>query len=282
MLLPLQIDWNVDPTFLELGPLTIRWYGLFFALAFLIGHSILRRIFANEGVPEKQLDKVLIYTMIGTIVGARLGHVFFYDWAYYSQRLAEIPQFWKGGLASHGGAVGIVLALWLFSRYVSKRSLLWILDRVAVPVALGGMFIRLGNLMNHEIVGAKTSVPWAFVFDPKHCFSCGIPPEPRHPSQIYEALFYLLIFGVLFYMYWRKQAYRKEGLLIGSFFLLIFSARFIVEFFKEYQTLEEGAFLTMGHWLSIPFVLIGVLLIIRAQKRGKDNEEKSSEAASGS
>ncbi|MFB6257803.1 MAG: prolipoprotein diacylglyceryl transferase [Flavobacteriales bacterium] len=284
MFLPLYIDWKVDPNLLE-DPVTIRWYGLFFALAFLLGHKLLERIFKNEGVSEKQLDKVLIYTMVGTIIGARLGHVIFYDPQYYWENLAEIPKIWKGGLASHGGAIGIILALWLFSRWVSKRSILWILDRVVVPIALGGMFIRFGNLMNHEIVGAKTSVPWAFVFDPSYCFPCGPSPDPRHPSQIYEALAYLAIFAILFRMYWVKKAYLKEGLLLGSFLTLVFSARFIIEFVKDYQAeFLEGWFLTMGQLLSIPFILAGVLLVYRAQRRGvgmeKTNEREAEEPSS--
>lgn len=269
MLTPLHIDWTVDPNLIE-NPVTIRWYGVLFAIAFLLGLKVLSRIFRNEGVPEKQLDQVLIYTMIGTIIGARLGHVFFYDWGYYSQHLWEIPQVWKGGLASHGGAIGIILALWIYSKRVSKRSLLWILDRVSVPIALGGMFIRLGNLMNHEIVGAKTDVPWAFVFH-----RLREVPTPRHPSQIYEALAYLGIFGILSYMYWRKKAYLREGLLIGSFLTLIFTARFFIEFVKRHQTLDPDALLSMGQWLSIPFVLIGIFLIFRSSKMKEKDAENA-------
>lgn len=276
----LQIHWTVDPNLIE-DPLTIRWYGVLFAIAFLLGHKILGRMFSNEGIPEKQLDQVLIYTMIGTIIGARLGHVFFYDWGYYSEHLAEIPQVWKGGLASHGGALGIVLALWVFSKRVSQRSLLWILDRVSVPVALGGCFIRLGNLMNHEIVGAKTELPWGFIF-----YGFNSPPfaspdapyfrelaAPRHPSQIYEALAYLAIFGVLFYMYWRKRLYHREGYLLGAFLVLIFTARFFIEFVKRHQTLSPDALLSMGQWLSIPFVLVGLFLVLRARRRDPERAQ---------
>ncbi len=268
MPLPLHIDWTVNPNLIE-DPITIRWYGVLFALAFLLGHKILSRIFHNEGVSEKQLDQVLIYTMIGTIIGARLGHVFFYDWAYYSKNLMEIPQVWEGGLASHGGAVGIILALWIFSKKVSKKPLLWILDRVVTSVALGGAFIRIGNLMNHEIVGAPTELPWAFVFH-------RLDDVPRHPSQIYEALAYLAIFGVLFYMYWRKDAYKKQGLLLGSFLFLVFTARFFIEFVKRHQTLAPDAFLSMGQWLSIPFILIGAYLILRGRSMEAEEPEKSS------
>ncbi|MFB6258554.1 MAG: prolipoprotein diacylglyceryl transferase [Flavobacteriales bacterium] len=272
MAFPLHIDWTVNPNLIE-DPVMIRWYGVLFALAFLLGHKILSRIFRNEGVPDKQLDQVLIYTMIGTIIGARLGHVFFYDWSYYSKHLMEIPQIWEGGLASHGGAIGIILALWVFSKKVSKRPLLWILDRVVTPIALGGAFIRIGNLMNHEIVGAPTDVPWAFVFH-------RLDKIPRHPSQIYEALAYLIIFGVLFYMYWRKDAYKKQGLLLGSFLFLVFIARFFIEFFKRHQTLDPDAFLSMGQWLSIPFVLIGAYLIFNGLKTVPEEEERTSSGSS--
>lgn len=278
MLQLLHIDWTVDPNLIE-DPLTIRWYGLLFAVAFLLGHSVLRRIFSNEGVPEKQLDKVLIYTMIGTIIGARLGHVFFYQWDYYSEHLSEIPMIWKGGLASHGGAVGIVLALWYFSKKVSKRPLLWILDRVATPVALGGVFIRLGNLMNHEIVGRPSDVPWAFVFE-------RVDPVPRHPAQLYEAIAYLLIFLVLFFMYWRGRAYKREGRLIGSFLVLVFSSRFLIEYFKEYQVpawraADAEPFLSMGQWLSIPFILIGILLIGRSFSKAPMEGDAEKKQATG-
>lgn len=273
-MIPLHIDWTVNPNLIE-DPIMIRWYGVLFAAAFLLGHRILGRIFQNEGVPEKQLDQVLIYTMIGTIIGARLGHVFFYDWGYYSENLMEIPQIWKGGLASHGGAVGIILALWIFSKKVSKRPLLWILDRVVTSIALGGVFIRIGNLMNHEIVGAKTEVPWAFIFH-----RLREVPTPRHPSQIYESIAYLAVFGVLYYMYWRKAAYKKQGLLIGSFLVLIFAARFFIEFVKRHQTLDPDAYLSMGQWLSIPFVLIGAYLMVRAESRGAYGEKGTSSDAS--
>ncbi|MCI5082117.1 MAG: prolipoprotein diacylglyceryl transferase, partial [Saprospiraceae bacterium] len=158
------INWDVNPEIFTIGPVTPRWYGLLFATGFLIGLYIVRKMFEEEKVPESWLDKAFIYVVVGTVVGARLGHVFFYDWDYYSEHLAEIPMIWKGGLASHGGAIAIIIALWIFSKRVSKKSILWILDKVVVPTALAGCFIRLGNLMNSEIYGIPTDVSWAFIF----------------------------------------------------------------------------------------------------------------------
>jgi phosphatidylglycerol:prolipoprotein diacylglycerol transferase len=167
------INWNASPEIFSLGPLTVRWYGLLFAAGFLAGLYIVRQMFEAENEPEPWLDKIFMYMVIGAIVGARLGHVFFYDWDYYSQHLSEIPAVWKGGLASHGGAIGIIIALWIFSARTAKRSVLWVLDRVVVPTALAGCFIRLGNLMNSEIVGKPTDIAMGFRF-------------PRHEVDLWE------------------------------------------------------------------------------------------------
>lgn len=257
------INWNVNPWIFEIGDFQLRWYGLLFASGFMLGFYLLKRIFETENVPLEWLDKVLWYVIIGTVVGARLGHVFFYDWDYYSQNLLEIPKVWRGGLASHGAAVGIILSVWLFSRNVSKRSVLWILDRVVITVALAGVLIRLGNLMNHEIVGDPTDVAWAFVF------KFGPDDSPRHPTQIYEAFCYLLSFGILMWMYWKANAGMYLGRLFGAFLILIFGFRFIVEFIKESQGGFEsslGNALTTGQWLSIPFVLAGAYFVWRSSR----------------
>ncbi len=258
-MLAMVINWDVDPNLVEVGPLTIRWYGLLFAVAFLSGHYVLSRIFRKEGIQQEWLDKVLVYTIVGTIIGARLGHVFFYGWDYYSQHLEEIPQIWKGGLASHGGAIGIILALWVYSRRVTHRPLLWILDRVVTPIALGGMFIRLGNLMNSEIVGEATDAAWGFVF---HRLN-EVPPVPRHPAQLYESVAYLFIFVILLGVYSRTNAPRKHGFMFGLFLVLVFAARFFLEFFKRNQTLPDDVLINMGQWLSIPFVLTGTFFLFR-------------------
>lgn len=255
------INWNVDPWILEIGDFQLRWYGLLFATGFMLGFYLLRRMFEHEGDPVEWVDKVLWYVVIGTILGARLGHVFFYDWDYYSQNLGEIIKIWRGGLASHGAAVGIIISVWLFSRNVSKRSVLWILDRVVITVALAGVLIRLGNLMNHEIVGQVTDVSWAFIF------KYGPDDQPRHPTQIYESFCYLISFATLMWMYWKANAGQYLGRLFGAFLVLIFGFRFVVEFVKASQGGFEsslGDALTTGQWLSIPFVLAGLFFIWRS------------------
>ena len=255
------IHWNVSPEIFELGPFSVRWYGLLFASGFLIGYYIGEKMLRSEGVPQKWIDSVFFYIIIATIVGARLGHVFFYGWDYYSQNPSEIFKVWHGGLSSHGGTLGILIAIIIYSKVVSKRSMLWILDRIVVPTALVAAFIRMGNLMNSEIYGVQTSLPWGFIFERNG------ETVPKHPTQLYEALAYLITFVVLTYMYWKTRAKNKEGLIFGIFFMCIFGARFFIEFIKEDQeAFEAGMALNMGQWLSIPFVLGGLFLAIRALK----------------
>jgi phosphatidylglycerol---prolipoprotein diacylglyceryl transferase len=255
------ITWDVHPNLFEIGPITVRWYGLLFASAFLVGHYIMQNILKKENQPKEWMDSLLIYMMVGTVLGARLGHVFFYQWDYYSQNLGEILQVWKGGLASHGAAIGIILSLALWSYKVSKKPLLWILDRIVITVALAAVFIRFGNLMNHEIIGDVTNVPWAFIFT-----QAGYEVlEPRHPTQLYEAFSYLLIFGLLIYLYYKQKAGEKAGLMFGLFLILLFSARFFIEFVKEVQVEKEIEMtLNMGQQLSIPLVLVGLFFVIKA------------------
>ena len=255
------IHWNVNPEIFGLGPLSIRWYGLLFAAGFLIGYHIVERMFKYENENLKWLDSLFIYLIVATIIGARLGHVFFYGWDYYSQNPGEILMVWHGGLASHGGAIGILIAMYLYSKFVTKRSMLWTLDRVVVPTALVATMIRTGNLMNSEIYGVQTDLPWGFIFERMG------ETVPKHPTQIYEALAYLVSFGILMYLYWKTNARKKQGLILGAFFILIFTARFFIEFVKEDQEAFEATMtLNMGQWLSIPFVLFGVFLVIRALK----------------
>jgi phosphatidylglycerol---prolipoprotein diacylglyceryl transferase len=262
------ITWNPNPVIVDLGVLAPRWYGLLFASGFLIGLFIVRKMFEAEKAPEEWLDKAFVYVVVGAVVGARLGHVFFYDWDYYSQNLSEIPMIWRGGLASHGGAIGIILSLWIFSRRVSKKSILWILDKVVVPTALAGMFIRLGNLMNSEIVGTPTEVSWGFIF-----VRLDGPDGPaRHPVQLYEAISYLFSFFILFYTYWKTKLREKPGFMFGLFLVLIFGFRFIWEYFKRSQGGLETAFdnaLTTGQILSIPAVLVGLYFVLRPNPKGK-------------
>ena len=255
------VTWNVNPEIFNLGPLSIRWYGLLFASGFLIGYYIGERMLKSEGVDPKWLDSLFFYLIIATVLGARLGHVFFYDWSYYSQNPKEIFMIWHGGLASHGGAIGIMIAMYIHSRLITKRTVLWTLDRVAVPTALVGAFIRTGNLMNSEIYGVETSLPWGFVFERNGEMLA------KHPTQIYEALAYLLAFGILMYLYWKTNSKNRPGLLMGAFFILIFIPRLLIEFIKEDQeAFEADMILNMGQWLSIPFILIGIFFVLRAVK----------------
>ena len=194
------IYWNADPVFFSLGPISVRWYGLAFAVGFIIGYWIVARMFRHEGAPERWLGILLTYVMVATIVGARLGHVLFYEWDYYSQHPAEILQIWNGGLASHGGTIANIIAVFLFSWIVTKKPASWTFDKLVVAIALVGGLIRLGNLMNSEIYGGETTLPWGFVFMRNG------DTVASHPTQIYEALCYFALFGLLMWMYWKKNA----------------------------------------------------------------------------
>lgn len=253
------IHWNVNPEIFGFGNFSVRWYGLLFASGFLIGYYIAEKMLKSENVEQKWIDSLFFYIIIATVVGARLGHVFFYGWDYYSQNPSEIIKVWHGGLASHGGAIGILIALFIHSKVVTKRSMLWALDRILVPTAMVAAFIRFGNLMNSEIYGTVTTLPWGFIFERNGEIVA------KHPTQLYEALAYLASFGVLMYLYWKTNSKNKPGLLMGAFFIMMFSARFFIEFIKEDQeTFEAGMALNMGQWLSIPFILAGIFLVVRA------------------
>ena len=255
------IHWNASPEIFNLGPLSVRWYGLLFASGFLLGYYIGEWMMKSENVNQKWIDSLFFYIIIATIIGARLGHVFFYGWDYYSQHPAEILAVWHGGLASHGGTLGILIALIIHSKLITKRSVLWTLDRVVVPTALVAAFIRLGNLMNSEIYGIQTNLPWGFIFERNG------ETVAKHPTQIYEALAYIFTFILLMLLYLKTRIRYKEGLIFGIFFTLIFGSRFLFEFVKEDQeAFEAGMALNMGQWLSIPFVVGGIILAIRAIK----------------
>lgn len=263
------IDWNVDPVLFHIGSLAVRYYSLFFALAFWLGYVITDKLFRDQKVPDGMLDKVFFLIIISTVIGSRLGHCLFYGWDYYSQHPLEILQVWKGGLASHGGTIAIILALVYFSVRVIHRNVLWILDCVCVPIALAAFFIRMGNLMNSEIVGMPTDVPWAFRFLRLHPDDALIP---RHPTQIYEALFYLAVFGLLWLLYWRKRLIVRHGALFGIFMVCVFGFRIFIEHFKENQeAFEDSMTLNMGQWLSVPMVIIGVASIVYAFTREPDS-----------
>ncbi len=252
------INWTASPVLFHFGSVIVRWYGLMFAIGFLVGYEIVYRIFRHEGAKESWVGSLFIYVVVATILGARLGHVFFYDWGYYSQHLGEIPKIWEGGLASHGGTLGIMIAIWLYSRYVTRKPMLWTFDR------------------NHEIYGGETSMPWGFRFvENLGQWMQGAEPvfsAPSHPTQIYEAAFYLLTFAVCMLMYWRWRCQEREGLIFGVFMLGIFVPRFFIEYIKNVQEPWEIAMranwgIDQGQLLSVPFILLGIWLVIRALRR---------------
>lgn len=252
-----SIIWDVNPDIFSLGPLTVRWYGLLFASGFVLGYIILTNAFKREKVPQNILDTLTTYMVVATVIGARLGHCLFYEPAYYLSNPLKILKIWEGGLASHGAAVGILISIWLFSRKY-KKSYFWTIDRVVIVTALAGFFIRMGNLMNSEIYGDATSLPWGFIF-----VKWG-ETIPKHPTQIYEALSYLLIFVLLYTIYRKKWPNLKDGYIFGMFLVTLFSVRFFIEFIKEPQVnFESTMLLNMGQLLSIPFVLLGVYLLAR-------------------
>ncbi len=247
--------WDVDPVLFTLGPLTIKWYGLLFATGFLIGTAVMTRIYRLEKKPEDDVGSLLIYMMVATIVGARLGHCLFYEPGYYLANPIEILKVHQGGLASHGGAIGITIGLWMYSKRHKKQPFLWLLDRIAIPAALAGALIRLGNLFNSEIVGEPTSVPWGVTF-------ARLGDDiARHPVQLYESIAYFLIFGFLWKLYDQRKGAIRQGEFIGLFFMLVFSARFLLEIVKTQQaafSLPLG--LSMGQFLSIPVIAVGYWL----------------------
>ncbi len=256
------INWDMNPEIFRIGNFAVRWYGLLFASGFFFGYLIFLRFFKKEGLSVELLDKLTIYMAIGTVIGARLGHCLFYEPDYYLKNPIEMLKIWQGGLASHGAAIGILLALWLFVRKY-KKPFIWILDRIVVVVALAGALIRLGNLMNSEIYGIETALPWGFVFVKN------LEVVPKHPTQIYEALTYFLVFALLLTIYIRSDSKFRSGILFSWFLILVFGMRFLIEFIKEDQVgFEAGMQLNMGQWLSIPFVLLGIALLIWYRPKG--------------
>lgn len=264
------VTWNVDPVLFSLGPFAVRWYGLMFVIGFFIGYQIVAKMFKHEGAPESWLGTLLTYLVVCTIVGARLGHVFFYEWDYYSAHPAEILKIWNGGLASHGGTIAIIIGMWIFCHFVAHKPMSWVIDKIVAPVALTGCLIRLGNLMNSEIYGAPTDMPWGFLFVRNH------EMLPCHPTQLYEAGCYLLLFFLLMWMYWKKNAEERPWLMSGVFFLVTFGSRFIIEYVKNVQVAWEIQMradwgINQGQLLSIPFILLGIGLIIYAMARPRQH-----------
>ena len=296
--------WNPSEG-IDLGFFMIRYYSLMFVIAFGLGWYIMKKIFERENESIEKLDSLFIWTVFATLLGARLGHVFFYDWEYFRNHLSEIllpfrfsPNFeFTGfqGLASHGAAIGIILAMYFFSKKIMKRPLLWVLDRVVIPVASGAVFVRIGNFFNSEIVGHETTSSFGIKFikdfySPRDVVNATKIPNPKeaynaiatnpqfanlleqvpakHPTQLYEAISYIFVFAALYYMYWKTDVREKQGYLLGMFLIMLWSVRFVVEFLKESQGGFEsdlGLFST-GQWLSIPFIIIGFLLILKSKK----------------
>ena len=301
----LNIVWNPSEG-IDLGFFIVRFYSLMFVIAFGLGWYIMKHIFQRENISIDKLDSLFVWTVLATLIGARLGHVFFYDWEYYRNNLAEIilpfrfsPKFqFTGyqGLASHGAAISIIIAMYFFSKKVLQKPLLWILDRVVIPVASGAIFVRLGNFFNSEIVGKETTSSFGirFVRDqftpreavnetllatPKEAYNA-IATNPqyanlleqvpaKHPAQLYEAFCYIFVFAILFFLYWKTDARKKSGYLFGLFLVLLFTVRIIVESVKESQGGFEsnlGNILSTGQWLSIPFIIVGLYFAITAKK----------------
>jgi phosphatidylglycerol:prolipoprotein diacylglycerol transferase len=300
----LNIVWNPSEGF-DLGFFVIRFYSLMFVIAFGLGWYIMKNIFERENESIDKLDSLFIWTVLATLIGARLGHVLFYDWEYYRNHLLEIflpfrfsPTFeFTGfqGLASHGAAISIIIAMYYYSKKILKRSLLWILDRVVIPVASGAIFVRLGNFFNSEIVGKETTSSFGVRFvrdqfsqrdavnatqiqNPKEAYHA-IVTDPKfanlleqvpakHPAQLYEAFCYIFVFAILFFLYWKTEAREKSGFLFGLFLVLLFTVRIVVEFVKESQGGFESALglLSTGQWLSIPFILVGLYFVFISEK----------------
>ncbi len=278
-MLPSFITWDVNPTIID-SFVTVRWYGLMFAIGFWLGFNIVAKMFKREGAPERWLGILLLYVGAATIVGSRLGHVFFYQWDYYSAHPWKILATWEGGLASHGGAIGVIIAVILFSIFTTKRNPLWTFDRLTVAIALVGCLIRIGNLMNSEIFGYATDLPWGFKFVRSPEWQAEFAPLACHPTQIYEALCYLALFGLMMWMYWRKNAGERPGLLFGTFLVGTFASRFFIEFIKNDQVPFEATMtLNMGQWLSIPFVVAGIFLIIWAMTHKRQKLDYPNEFA---
>ncbi len=281
MLYTLFINWDVSPEMFTIPGANwpVRWYGLLFAAAFLCSQFVMGKIYKKELRPQSHLDLLTLYIIAGTVIGARLGHCLFYEWDVYKNNLLDIFKVWEGGLASHGGAIGIILAMILYCRK-TKENWLWIFDRLIIVVALSGMFIRLGNLMNSEIVGKVTNVPWGFVFqrNSDDILNYPVPIPARHPAQLYEAIFCLFLFVFMFWLWKNKRDKFPQGFIFGLFCVLLFVERFFDEMVKENQVkFEDAMTLNMGQWLSIPFVLVGIGFMIWSKKRNVFHEIRTTE-----
>ncbi len=278
-----KIDWAPNEVFLNIGPLTIYWYSVMFIIAFSLGYYIVQKIYINDNKSVELVEPLFIYVVFGTLIGARLGEVFFYNWDYFQNNLIEIflpikkdinSSFlfgiidgWKfvgyRGLASHGATIGIITSMFIYKYKFKYDSVLWIFDRIVIPIAIGGMFVRIGNFFNSEIVGNYTNSNFGVVFlNNGEIF-------PRHPAQLYEAFGYLLLFILLWNIYWKTNVKNYKGFIFGLFLTCLFSIRVLVENVKESQGGLEETFgvLSTGQWLSIPFIIIGLSLMFYSRKK---------------
>ncbi len=265
----LSIVWDFNPVFFRIGDFDIRYYGLMWALAILVGAKLFNNFCKREGLPSKVSESIFIYGTLATIIGARLGHCLFYDtMEYLSRPWTIITGFRDGGMASHGAAIGLLIGLWLFSRK-NKLPYIWSLDRIMIAVGIGGAIVRMGNLFNSEIFGTATTLPWGFEFVRSVKWVNEFAPQAVHPTQIYEALCYVATFALLAWLYYRRDLVRRRpGVLFGIGLLGIFLTRFLIEFIKtEQESFEVGWALDMGQWLSIPFILLGIYMIYRGYSR---------------
>lgn len=295
------IIWDIDPEIFHVGAFSVRWYGLLFALGFLIGMQIMVRVFKTEGKPVEDTDTLLLFMVVTTVLGARIGHFLFYEPEFLIKNPLQVLLPPYSGLASHGAGIGIITGLWIYSRRANSRktgqTFLWVLDRIAIVVALAGSFIRMGNLMNSEIIGRPTTLPWGFVFVnageefpifKDSAFSNTLKANPtrmaevmngiksgtmnldymlvgRHPAQLYESITCLILFFILYAIWNRYKAQTPRGRLFGIFMVWVFTLRFVYEFLKENQEAFENTMtLNMGQILSIPAVLMGLFFLFRS------------------
>jgi phosphatidylglycerol---prolipoprotein diacylglyceryl transferase len=267
-----HLIWDMDPAVLVLGPIEIRWYGLFFALGFLLGFLIMAQFYRRERRDLENLSELCLYLMLGTIIGARLVHVFFYQPDYFLSRPWEIPMIWHGGLASHGGFTGVLIALYLYLKRRRDMTFLELADRLAIPCVLAAALIRLGNFFNSEIIGIPSNLPWAVVF-------ARVDSIPRHPAMLYEAAAYFLVFCVLYTTYWKTRMIQFPGRVFGAALATSFLARFLIEFVKENQVPFESRLpLNIGQLLSIPFILVGVYFIHASRITSKARHDEGYQA----
>ena len=276
----LEINWTADPAIFSIGSREIRWYALMFLIGYAIAYKIAQRMWKRENINPQWLDPLLFYTFFGMIIGARLGHCLFYDPVYYLTHPIKILYTWEGGLASHGAVLGIITAIYFFSKKVSHKSMMWTLDKLVTVTGLVAALVRIGNLLNHEIYGHPTNLPWGVCFIKNlNAWKQGAAPiftAPSHPTQIYESVCYLLTFVLCMWLYFKKDAWKKEGLLFGLFMICVFTSRFFIEFLKENQSdFEAGMFLDMGQLLSIPCILAGIYFVWKALQKKEQKTVKA-------